>query len=210
MTPLSARGRRLDIRAQPRIHSDAEVERAVAGLTPADLKRLRAVARAILSRDGLSGADRGPDDLVSEAVTRTLNRSRGWRLQLDFLRHLAQSMRSIAWTWKERFDVATRAGLPVSLENVPLPTTIDESLLSHEPNPRAAAIARDLVRKIAAQFADDHVASAVLAGWAVGDKGPEIRRRHELTENQLRAAVRRIRRFALRLRDGEPGDRHGC
>ena len=86
----------------PPVHSPAAVEKAVAGLSRLDLKRLRAAARAILRSLGLHTKVRDEDDLVSEAVTRTLYGSRSWRKGVDFTRHLAEAMRSIAWTWRER------------------------------------------------------------------------------------------------------------
>ena len=208
MSLLSTKAKRIDVEGLPKIHTEAEVESAVAGLTPADLKRLRAVAGAIFSSHGLDPEERDPDDLVAEAVARTLDRTRGWRKGVDFRHHLIQSMRSVGWTWKERQEDRARIGPTVSLAELK-PAAAAVALRAHATDPESAAIARDLVRKIERAFAGDRAARAVLAGWASEHKGPEICRRYRLTEKELRAAVRRIRRFAVRLRDGDPGGSHG-
>ncbi len=211
MSILKTRAKRVDLQNRPKIHTDAEVERAVAGLTRADLKRLRAIARTIFSSLSLPAADRGPDDLVSEALARTLNRSRGWRKQVDFLYHLSQSMRSIAWKWREREDEKARAVTTLSLDELPGgdAAALPDTLTSRSSDPQATTIRRDLLRQIQRAFADDPAARAVLDSWAQGCKGPEIRRRHGLTEKELRAAIRRIRRFAISLRDTPRGEDHG-
>lgn len=54
-------------------------------------------------------------------------------------------------------------------------------------------------------FAGDEVAAAVIHGMWVQMKGPEIRKRWNLTEKQYAAAVRRIRRLPQR-KGGSRGD----
>ena len=199
--------KRLDLLNQPKVHSPAEAERAAADLSLADLKRLRAVAHAIMRRYGVDIAGRDYDDLVSEALARTLDRTRSWRQGVDFLHHLTQSMRSIAWKWFEREAEKREAAAARPLEHLELANDDDvavvERVIAPQPDVERAAVARERLQKIVSAFADDPAAKAVLAGWAIGCKGPEIRQRYGMTEKELRAAVRRIRRFA------QQGVRHG-
>lgn len=183
----------------PPAHTGAEIERATAGLEAADLKRLRAVARVLIGPN-VDSAGRDYDDLVSEAVLRTLQGSRAWCRGVDFLHHLAQAMRSVAFEWRQQGQRRAEAGL------VPLPESpsggddlgqgLVESAPSLDPGAEARAITRDRLRAMVEAFEDDRAASVVLEGWAAGRKGPEIRRRHGMSEKELRAAMRRIRRFA--------------
>lgn len=194
--------KRVDLLNQPKVHRPAEVERAAAELSLANLKRLRAIAHVIMRRYGVDVAGRDYDDLVSEALARTLNGTRSWRKGVDFMHHLTQSMRSIAWRWFEREAEKRAAAAARPWEHQQLAPANDddaavaERVIAPQPDVERAAIARERLRKITGAFADDPEAKAVLAGWAIGCKGPEIRRRYGMTEKQLRAAVRRIRRFA--------------
>lgn len=193
----------------PPSHSAAEVEQATAGLETVDLKRLRLIARVLVGRN-VDSAGRDDDDLVSEAVLRTLQGTRAWRRGVDFMHHLAETMRSVAWEWRQQSHRRAEAGL-VPLPGARQPETLSagddftpdpvESAVSPDPGAEALAIARDRLRVMVETFADDPTATAVLEGWADGSKGPEIQQRHGMTEKAFRAAVRRIRRFALR---GEP------
>lgn len=189
----------------PPVHTPAAVEKAAAGLSRLDRKRLRAAARAILRGFGLHTVVRDDDDLVSEALYRTLSGSRSWRKGVDFTRHLAEAMRSIAWAWREREMEKAEAETgsvdfwdPMAVVSAEEATAELAVLVAPEPDPEQVAIAKEQVRMLERAFADDRVAREVLAGWAIGYKGPEIRRRCGITERELRAAIRRIRRLAQR------------
>ncbi|MEM7349477.1 MAG: hypothetical protein AAF657_01640 [Acidobacteriota bacterium] len=195
----------------PRLHNQAEIEQAAAELSPADLKRLQLVARTIVRYYGLATAVRDHEDLVAEALTRTLGGSRGWRKGIDFVYHLAQTMRSIAWTWFEqeaaqRTDAGSAERWDTAMLGTADSAAAAESLFDPEPDAEAACLAREQLAEIRRAFDDDNAASAILAGWAIGCKGPEIRQLHGLSPRAFQAAVRRIRRLA-QSRSGQSGDR---
>ena len=198
----------LSLKTTPRLHSEAEIEQAAAELSPADLKRLQLVARTVMRYYGLATAVRDHDDLVAEALIRTLGGSRSWRKGVDFVYHLAQAMRSVAWTWFEQ-EAAQRADADAverwesaMLGSADSADSVD-GLLDPEPDAEAACLAREQVERIRRAFADDPAANAVLAGWAIGCKGPEIRQLHGLSDKTFQAAVRRIRRFAQSQRPAQ-------
>ena len=72
----------------------SELRDAIAGLSQADLLRLREVARTLMPRD--------PDDLLQEAIKRTLAAKRTWREGITIFWHLHGAMRSIAWSWAKK------------------------------------------------------------------------------------------------------------
>lgn len=189
-------------------HSEQEVEQAALALRPPDLKRLHAAARAVLRVFGLETADRDHEDLLSEALTRTLSGSRRWKRGVDFVRHLGETLRSVAWTWRERQEVRTRAGLSRSDESAaPADGDVDEHpdvFGRPAPDVEGALLAEERVLLIRRHFAGDRGALAVMDAWADGYKAREVRQLTGLSDREYDAAARRIRRFAQRRGSDAP------
>ena len=85
--------------------SPDEIIQALAGLTPADLRRLQKFARFRMA--ALRGLSRGRDyeDLLDEAMTATLDGRRAWRKKsVTFVHHLMAVMRSTSDNWTTRGD----------------------------------------------------------------------------------------------------------
>ncbi|MEE8523538.1 MAG: hypothetical protein V3T72_06370 [Thermoanaerobaculia bacterium] len=193
------------------VHDDWAVEEAVAALTPADAERLGSAAETWFEVFGIDGAGREPEDLISEAVARTLSGARSWRTDVGFLLHLEIVMRSIASSWRKSL-VRERSSGRRQVRTAELPPrgqrsqTADagrfsdtlEQIPGDEPDAETRLLAADGVERIAGHFAGDPAASAVLAGWFEGLKGPEIQTRSAMTKKQFVAAALRIRRFAQR------------
>lgn len=177
--------------------SDAEVEAALRGLTAAQTLRLSQVAefraRAVATLGlGLSG-----DDLLQEAIGRTLSGDRRWRKsKVGFERHLRETIRSIVSHAPDEF----RGGLPTLSD----PHDEGEALLGRPPTAERIAAAREALAKIEAKFADDDEVLLVIEGLATEMNGPEIQRELDLTQNQYETIMTRLRRGIHRKEGWEP------
>ncbi len=188
-------------RANPaRAHSDEDIEDAIRALTPGHFKKLRAAAYALVRGLDLETAGRGHEDLYSEALARTLSGSRSWRQGVDFMYHLIQAMRSIAWTWREFEDRRERAGLVGALGAGTPEGGEDEVMdpVSPEPNIETAYLTSRELARFHRRFSDDRPASIVMHGWAQGESMQEMAQRFGIALQDLQWAARRIRRFSQR------------
>ncbi|MEE8524082.1 MAG: hypothetical protein V3T72_09130 [Thermoanaerobaculia bacterium] len=192
-------------------YDDWAVEETITALTPADTERLESAAETWIEVFGLDGVGRDHEDLLSEAIARTLAGVRSWRRGVDFLHHLDQTMRSIASSWRKSIARREAAGgrkvraaeLPRRHRRSLFPgahrfSDTLEQIPSAEPDAETRLLAAESVERFAGHFAGDPAVSAVLAGWFEGLKGPEVQVRSGMTKKQFVAAVLRIRRFAQR------------
>lgn len=165
--------------------SDLALE--VAGLSDADLLRLRALAR--LRARGLPGLEGA--DLLNEAVLRLLDGSRVRPPGVPLVAVLATAMRGLADDHWRRL----RRERPV---------LVPASRADPSPDPERAAAAAQALADLDRLFARDAVALQVIAGLGEGLAPDEIRRRYGLTGTAYDTARRRMRRALLR-RDGDGG-----
>lgn len=187
------------------MHDDEAVAKAIAALSRRDLDRIEMAAERWIQIFGLDGIGRDHDDLMSEAVARTLSGKRSWRREVDFVHHLDQTMRSIASSWRKSLARQAAAGgrqvrssdLAPADDGEESPDPIEE-MASREAGVEARLIGAQRVEAFESRFAGDLAASAVIAGWAKNLKGPEIQQRAGITKKQFEAAVLRIRRSAQR------------
>lgn len=172
-------------------HDLDEVRKAIAQLTPATLGRLSIAAKSLLGGLRIDPRRGNQRDLLSEAVTRTLSGERQWRKLVLFERHLFRVMRSIASHWRRE---ALREKLAPTFES------LDDHLdfPDPRPNPEAALLLRETVEAIYRHFADDAAAIAVLDCMKKGLGGSLIRELTGLTQLQVAATMKRIRRYARR------------
>ncbi len=193
-------------RRKAAIHGEKEVERAILDLGPHDKKKLEAASWTLVQRLALDMAYRDHEDLLAQAFARTLSGDRAWKHGVDFVRHLTETMRSIAWTWHERQDAEEQAGRTVPWDDLAVAPDDDTAW---ELPPEVYSSGRDVeTRLIVAEdlgalrnhFDQDAQALQVLFCWEVGLDGPECCSRKGMTEKELRAAIRRIRRHAQRRR----------
>lgn len=198
---------------QAQAHTGEEVEQAIRALSPGDFKKLRAAAYALVRGFGLETAGRDHEDLYSEALARTLEGSRGWRRGVDFLYHLTQAMRSIAWTWREYEDRRKQAGLVASpLRQAGHPEDEGDAQdpmdpISPEPDLGTALHTTRELARFHRKFRGDRQASVVMIGWERGYSMKETAQRYAISLQDLQWAARRIRRFAQKLsrEAGRPG-----
>ena len=162
-----------------------EVEASLAGLTDDELIKLKRIAQ--LRAHGLVSMDW--NDLLQEAIARTLAGSRVWPKDVPLLAFLAQTMRSIANEAWLNFD---RSGERPSAADSEESRLLE--LAASEIDPEREAAAADALRHVLSIFTDDPDAMAVLAGLADGLSPSEVQQMGQLTPLRYAAAQKRIRR----------------
>jgi hypothetical protein len=171
--------------------TDLEVEGAIRALTDAEALRLRKVAdyraRALIGLGlGICG-----DDLLQDAIARTLDGDRRWRKTVTFPKHLIETMRSLANHAPDELKgssivTATAEDQSGYLDGIPLRSCF--------PNGERVTAATEQLERIEVRFADDDEVGLVIQGLASGMTGPEIQADLDITEKQYETIMTRLRR----------------
>lgn len=180
--------------------SPAEVRAAVEALDPITLARFGAYARRRLhgcSPGVLKG--RQAEDLLQEAIERTLDGRRTWKKSVSFHTHLFMVMKSIASAWDEEGDQAVPFS---SLEQVDEEGEVRGPHLhasTTDPDPERAAASREQVALISEHFKDDVVPSLVITAILDGHLISELPGLLGISKNEGEAAWKKIRRHAAAI-----------
>lgn len=151
-------------------------------LSEADLLRLRKFAQ--LRARALVGVDW--QDLLHEAIIRTLDGARVWPDRIPFMIFMKQTIRSIAneyWRRSKRSPIQQDSG--------------EESVIEHA-NPERTVVAERMLVEIESLFGEDYEVMAILEGLGRGDDPDDIRECTGMTPTQYASARRRIRRGLAR------------
>lgn len=167
--------------------TDAEIEAAVRALRPSDLVRLGKIASFRARALASAGLGQNAEDLLQEAVKRTLAGERHWRKAIPFVTHLIATMRSIANHALEKLHGAVLVSTAAD-EIQQLPGASQGS------DPERMATARERLLQIRKRFDDDDEVGLVLESMADGMKGIDIQRDLGLTPQQYETIVLRLRR----------------
>ncbi len=162
------------------IHATAaEVADALGALSDADLVRLKQIAQ--LRSAGLSTAEW--EDLINEAVVRSLAGARRWPRSIPFIAFLAQTIRSIAneeWRRRDYEQTSVEADLG-SGEG-------DDQPIAHLAvdyiTPERNVIARKTLNDIELLFHGDQEAKTILRGFAEGATPAQIQASATLAPTQ--------------------------
>ena len=170
--------------------TDQEVEEAIGVLTEADRVRLRRVAT--FRARPLQGSLLGADDLLQEAMVRTVAGARRWRKKkVTLVKHLIETMRSIASHAREDAD----AGVTVSATCEDAMGKLDgHDLRSAQPDGAKALAMQQQFDLIQKAFEDDDDVGLVIRGLGDGQRGPEIQRDLGITETQYETIMTKLRR----------------
>jgi len=196
--------------------STLEVRRAIEALTVGDRLRLMSFARYRIRALGRaaynSPAEDVLEDLLAEALLKTLTGDRRWNRDFPFVWHLKESMRSIFDCWmKKRENKETYLFTEISKPNAqgeessPL-----ENVASHQPTADRRLQAKEEVARIFKLFTGDTEATQVLQGWCDDLKPNEIRQKYGFDEKRFVSAKKRIRlKIKSRRNDNGGGKEHG-
>lgn len=195
--------------------TQAEIVAAMESITDEDSERLEQVAVNRIIRIGRKAANgRDHDDLIQEAMERTLAGQRVWPpAQVAFVPYLVGVLWSIAGEWaghrKRNLGSPEYAALESQItkedeegnELSPFAglgdtrPTVEEAMIDAETEAEQEALAR----AIEEHFAEDENASLVLMAWQEGMDGPAIQRDFGFSETTYRSTVRRIRRNSKKI-----------
>lgn len=162
-----------------------ELAHAVGELTPSDFAKLARVAQ--LRARTLPELDW--QDLLQEAVRRSLAGTRRWPHGVPLLQFLAEVMRSLASDQMRRR--VTEAG--ISFSDPDHEQTL-AAIAADGRSPEEAAIERDLLARLKSLFAGDREALAVIEGLRQGLGPAEIQSTVGLDQVRYDSTRRRIRR----------------
>lgn len=177
--------------------TEEEVVAAIEGLSEPALVRLEKFARLRIAGLGRASCGRDHEDLLSEAVTRTLAGNRRWNRDVTFVQHMLGVIRSISSHWREQFDQDDEPWLEADL------TSGDDSAAMATPLQRASApgpviddelVTKQALDQIQQMFSGDKVISDIIDGLDAELSGPEIQTVLGLTEKEYRTKMRQIRR----------------
>lgn len=178
----------------PRAATPDEVKAAAESLTPGDLLRLGAVAESLLRVASLR--DRGADDLLHEAIARTLSSERRWEpSRVPFEQHLYGAMKSIANHWWEECWV-TRVD-PEAALTFETSDGNEKSMLvdvSVGQNPEEELAAKQQIVAIENILHGDYEASLLFESLRYDHNGPEIRENLGWSQNEYETIQRRMLR----------------
>lgn len=160
----------------PCAFSVLDFKRALEAVSDADLARLEKIARILAAKT--KGA-MTPTDLLNEAVLRTLDGKRTWKRSVSLVKHLAGTMKSIAFHDKAKD---------------PPQWTPPEADPDNEDAPGAVAL---LVKHFEDKNDDD--ALLVLGGHAEEKEPEEIRDDLGLDQTRYETIMKSIRRAGERL-----------
>jgi hypothetical protein len=177
--------------------SPDEISQAMAGLTIVDLRKLQRFARFRMAALGDLSRGRDHEDLLEEAMTATLDGRRTWRKSsVTLVNHLMAVMRSTSDNWVTRED--QREVVEAELYGVAQDEDEADDLLSAVKLTTASQdtqlIEKEALEALEASVSDDSVAREVLSALQLGLKGQELKETLGITEDQLRAATRKLDR----------------
>jgi DNA-directed RNA polymerase specialized sigma24 family protein len=184
-------------KASPVEHaSTEEAIAAIEKMTDIENGRLRWYADAMALHLQGNGLGVGSDDLIQEAMSRTVTGTRKWAKHVSITKHLIGVVRSAA-------SHIRRGSLTL--------VTAEEDRNSDEwfssfgvppsiPTPEDRTIAKQLLEQIQQRFKDDTEVVFVLEEMAKGKQGPDIRDALGINQTELETIMTRLRRGARPLK----------
>lgn len=173
----------------------AETREAIASLSDADVEKLMVAARYFWKRrvDGVRDGWEQPEELLNEALVRTLEGERQWRSSdVTIVKHLDRTMESISSHIAEKRSKDHLRLVKEPVEDLDL---VDEGSSGQAPS-RAAEIseAGDEARFIEGLFEGDDEALQLLHYRRDGYSASETRAELGMSDKQYEAGWKRIRR----------------
>ena len=177
------------------VASRQDVVEGLRGLTDADLRRLEGIAR--MRALGLHEVEW--QDLLQEAVVRTLDGARQWPMDVGLVIFLRETMRSIASEyWRRRRIDPIVPDTPLRDPSNDVEATVLDSVVDPTTDPERDAAAAETLARIEQAFEGDLEALHVLRGMALGKSPSEIQDEGQMDARRYATTQRRIRRKLAR------------
>jgi DNA-directed RNA polymerase specialized sigma24 family protein len=177
---------------EPSLAEVAEIISALQTLSDGDLRILKSFGTFLMlgARGQFFAFD--AQDLIQEAIARTLDRIRKWEPQkIDFVTHLKGCMRSIADEWQEKAGREPGYGLDAELSG------LSKSKWIFKENEDYAA--QQILDHARLRLNSDAMALRVLDHIVMGYRPAEIRELLNINANVYNAARKRITRSMLAM-----------
>jgi DNA-directed RNA polymerase specialized sigma24 family protein len=182
-----------------------EVEGAWKELSVAELNQLTETANFRASALRALGFGIDGNDILQEAIARTLNGIRKWRRGVSFLGHLFGTMRSIASHAAEELKGGVVAPGDDPDEDGDAFTPPDAvEFAARFPKAERIAEAHEKLQALYDHFRDDERVLLILEGLETEMSGPEIQRALGISQTEYETAMKRLRRWAAREKEQEP------
>ena len=165
-----------------------EVQDAIQHLQGSDFVKLMIIARSFTKRR-LYGAVVGADDLLQDAIAKTLAGRRRWNRDVSIVRHLDRVMESDSGHLAER-----RAQEAQRLREHMQPLDVHPETVPHEPSPESRLRVCETLDKVLAFFADDEWALQLIHLKGEGFSASEIQRKLGMSKTEYDTVTKRIRR----------------
>lgn len=176
----------------------SDIESAIRSLSKADLNRLSVYARWLIAHSFTSSRRefQAPDELINEAVLRTLLGKRKWVTTQPLTEHLMGVMKSCVFhaanSARARTELLNKKDTAEEGTQEYLSEGPEDAVLAAEADTACAA----MLTEISGHFSSDNDATVVLEGWRAGFSGSDIMELNNLTRNNFESAAKRIRRYA--------------
>ncbi len=174
----------------------SEVRAILEGVSEPDWRRARKLARRFCA----PGCGWSPDELLDEAVTRSLSGERRWRVGMDPLPSLLGIMRSTASSWRkakrrsridDRVEVALMDAAPADEDDedsAPRVFAVDSV------TPEDRALYQELLAATESAVEKDEEAHLIFLAWAEGKRGKEAIQQLGMDVETYEAARKRLKR----------------
>jgi hypothetical protein len=192
----------------PIVAGRADLDQAIANLSPADERRLEQYARYKVQGLGQRARGRSHEDLLQDAMAsiyegaESSESGRHWRKEeVPFVPFVAGVMRSIASHWADAYadnEAVTEASLITESADGGLFSPLDAAT-SESPSQDREASAKAELAAVLKIFAADDDAILIIEGWGIGMTGPEIVEQFGMPQERYDAGVKRIR-YQVRAR----------
>ena len=168
-----------------------EAQGVIENLQKEDHTKLMLIARGF-TRTRLKGTVVEPDDLVHDAIAKTLDGRRRWNRKVTIIKHLDRVMESDSGHVAEQ---RTR-----EVDQLP---DVHAEPVAQQPSPEARLQARETLDNGLALFSEDKIALQLIRLKSDGFSVSEIQRELDMRKTQYETVSKRIRRrFAKHLAEG--------
>lgn len=161
----------------------AEARQAILGLRAADYTKLMIIAK-YFARRRIRSTVIEPEDLLHDAIEKTLDGTRNWNKSVSILKHLDRAIESDSSHVAEQIQVH---------RNVPIPDD-DHEIVACGLGPEEVNEVKDSADRVLRHFDGDEIAKGILRHKGNGLSASEIQRELGISKIQYETATRRIRR----------------